>query len=119
MSRKKDFFEDMAVAISLWIESATKAVSDMSTDLIWTDKPESFKRVQNTLTKEGIDREDIQQVFSECFQGLAISFLTIIDGGTALAEKGRVYLVDQKGTKLGEGLHDEFVEYLMDTGRLD
>jgi len=41
-----------------------------------------------------------------------------MDGGTALAEKGRLYVVDEHGRRIGEGLHEDFVRYLMDTGRL-
>jgi hypothetical protein len=52
-------------------------------------------------------------------QGLAMSFLTILDCGTKLAETTRVRLVDDRtGRQLGEGLHEQFIGYLMDSGRL-
>jgi hypothetical protein len=41
-----------------------------------------------------------------------------LDGGTSLAEKGRLYVVDERGNRLGEGLHEDFVGYLLETGRL-
>lgn len=44
--------------------------------------------------------------------------LTSIDGGTALAEKGRVHLVDEDGNKLGKSLNDGFMSYLHESGRL-
>jgi hypothetical protein len=66
-----------------------------------------------------IPRRDIELVLSEWFRGLIVSLLTIIDGGTALAERTRIKSVDANGRHLGEGLHELFVGYPMDTGRLE
>lgn len=44
--------------------------------------------------------------------------LTVIDGGTSSAEKGRLYLVDSNQSPLGEELHQDFVGYLLDTGKM-
>jgi uncharacterized membrane protein len=60
----------------------------------------------------------MEDVLSECFRGLLVSMLTALDGGTALAENGRIYLVNERGEKLGAALHEDFVAFLMETGRL-
>ena len=119
MADKNDVFEDIANALESWIKSVTEALIKEDADLIWTDNESSFKNLQEILSKGGADRSDVEQVFSECLSGLAVSFLTMLDGGTALAEKGRIYLVDEEGNRLGEGLHDEFLGYLIETGRLE
>jgi hypothetical protein len=118
MTDRNDLFEDMAIALESWIKSSSESITDENADLIWTDSEDSFKSLQEVLLGNGVDKADVEQVFSECLRGLAVSFLTILDGGTALAEKGRVYLVDENGNRLGEGLHDEFVSYLLETDRL-
>ena len=116
--QNEDFFRDICVALDSWVASATNAVIDETSDLIWVENAELYRRMQNTLGAADIEYQDIQEIFSECFRGLLVSILTILDGGTALAEKGRLYLTDENGSKLGEGLHEKFVSYLIDTGRL-
>lgn len=115
---KKDFFEDMAVVMESWSTAATKAVSDNTDDLIWVDNEHSFRNLQEHLSDTELECNDIYNVFSECNQGLLVSLLTIFDGGSKLSEKGRLYIVDENGNKFGEGLHDEFISYLIETGRL-
>lgn len=118
MIDKNDFFEDMAIVLKSWINSSSEAITDEYADLIWADGEESFRRIRDVLSENGADKTDVEQVFSECLRGLAVSFLTVLDGGTALAEKGRVYLVDEDGNRLGEGLHDDFFSHLLEAGRL-
>ena len=65
-----------------------------------------------------MSEETVSKVLSECLRGFGVSFLTALDGGTSLAEKGRLYVVDERGNRLGDGLHEDFVGYLMETGRL-
>jgi len=55
-------------------------------------------------------------MLSECLRGFSVTLLTALDGGTAPAEKGRIYVVDEEDTRLSEGLHDDFVGHLFDTG---
>ena len=119
MTDKNDVFEDIAIALESWTKSASEALTNGDADLIWTDNEGSFRNLQEILSRNGADKSDVEQVFSECLRGIAVSFLTILDGGTALAEKGRIYLVDEEGNRLGEGLHDEFVSYLIETDRLE
>lgn len=46
------------------------------------------------------------------------SALVTLDGGSASAEVGRVYLVDEDGAHAPDGLHEFFVDHLFDSGRL-
>ena len=118
MITKTDVFEDMAVALDSWTNAASKAVIAQPGDREWVDSEEPYNELQKALERGGVDVTTVKQVFSECLRGFAISLLTIIDGGAASAEKGRIYLMDEHGRKLGEGLHDEFAAYLIKTGRL-
>jgi hypothetical protein len=77
-----------------------------------------YRAIQHAFANSGVDSSVVKAVLSECLRGLAVSFLTTLDGGTALAEKGRIYLVDERGKRLGEGLHDDFVSFLIDSRRL-
>lgn len=119
MESREDLFEDMASALESWLKVTLLALSDSGADLAWTDSEPSFHRVREGLVASEVDEADMSSVLSETLRGLAISFLTILDGGTKLTEKGRVYLVDEAGSRLGNGLHDDFVSYLIDSGRLD
>lgn len=115
---KSDLFEDIAESIDSWTEAASDALTKPDADLIWVDEQEPYQRLQRALAAAGVDGDDLRKVLAECLRGFAVSILTAVDGGTALAEKGRVYLVDGDGNNLGEGLHDDFVSHLLDTGRL-
>lgn len=116
MIERKDFFEDIAVALDTWAQTATDATTNPEADLLWVENEGPYRGLQDALS--GIDESVIREVFAECLRGFAVSLLTGLDGGSALAEKGRLYLVDERGQRLGEGLHNDFVGHLMDTGRL-
>ena len=114
---KSDLFEDIAVSLDFWTDAAASALTKPDVDLLWVEEQEPYQRLRKTLADAGVGRDDVQKVFAECLRGIAISILSVVDGGTALAEKGRVYLVDRDGNSMGEGLHDDFVSYLLETGR--
>ena len=118
MATKDDLFEDMARALEAWTTAASEALTDPQSDLVGVDDEKPYREIQHALVAAGVPRETLAKVLSECFRGLGHSFLVALDGGTALAEKGRLYVVDEHGSRVGEGLHDDFVGYLIDTGRL-
>lgn len=118
MATKNDLFEDMARALEAWSTAASEALTDPQSDLVWVEDEKPYREIQHALVAAGVARETLAKVLSECFRGLGHSFLVALDGGTALAEKGRLYVVDEHGRRVGEGLHDDFVGYLIDTGRL-
>jgi hypothetical protein len=111
---KSDFFNDISVAIESWQKAGTEALTNPNTDLMWANNPDLYRKMQLQFMEAGIDSRDVEMVLGECLRGFANSMLTLIDGGTALAEQGRIYLVDEKGRKLGEGLHDDFASFLLE-----
>lgn len=113
MPNKIDFFSDLSDSLNYWNKVTTSSVTDQTADLMWVNNAAAFKRLQSVLADKGLE-EDISIILKESMQGLAHSFLCILDGATKLSEKGRVYLVDQCDNKLGEGLHEEFAEFLYD-----
>lgn len=115
---ESDFFEDIAVSMESWVKAAGDALTKPETDLVWVEEQEPYRNLQRALAAAGVNGDDLKKVFAECLRGFAVSILTSIDGGTALAEKGRVHLVDEDGNNLGESLHDGFVGYLLESGRL-
>ena len=116
---KTDLFEDIAIAMEWWVTEVSSALTVSNAPIDWVEAQEPYKRLQSVLAGSSTSREDVQSVFRESLLGFAVSFLTVLDGGTASAEKGRMYLVDAAGQHLGEGLHDDFVSYLMESGRLE
>ena len=119
MSIQDDFFEDLAVAFDSWVASSSDALTNTDANLIWIDKPEYFEKVRSALNQSGITSDDVKQVISEIISGVLVSMLTTIDGGTYLAEKNLIKLVDEQGQSLGSDLHNDFMLYLMETGRLE
>jgi len=115
---REQFLEELARSLDFWVGETTAALTDPQQDLRWTDDAEAFKRIQQPAKQAGLAPKDLETVLRECFRGFAVSALTILDGGTELAVHGRVRLVDEGGVPLGEGLHDLFVEHLLDTGRM-
>lgn len=113
-----DFFEDIAISMEHRTKVVSIALTNPHAELEWVEEQEPYRRIQHALENSGVAIEDVAKVVSECLRGFSVTLLTALDGGTALAEKGRLYVVDKEGTRLGEGLHDDFVGHLLDTGRL-
>ena len=119
MSIKEDFFKDMAVHLDIWTETGVKALTEKEDDLMWSENIRSFEKIRSALAQQGVDKEDIINILSECLRGISHSFLTILDGATSISNDGRkIFLVDERGHMIGEGLHEEFMSYLLDTDRL-
>ena len=119
MTNKSDFFEDVALAMDAWTAAASKALTEQAADLAWVENEEPYRKMRAALIQGGAGEHTVAEVLSECFRGFAVSFLTALDGGTALSEKGRLYLVDERGSRLGsDDLHDDFVGHLFETGRV-
>ncbi len=118
MEQREKFLEELAIFLDYWIKQSANSVADESVELNWTDHPESFRIMQKVVSGSAIKTADIENIFSECLRGFAVSFLTIIDGGTALAEDIRLRIVDSMGKSLGEGLHELFVSHLLETDRI-
>ncbi|MFZ6682092.1 hypothetical protein [Undibacterium sp. Tian12W] len=114
MTKKEEFFQDIGGAIEAWAEVASKELTDPNFSSTWADSQEPFKQLQQVFFSNNIPKEVVTEMFVECFQGLAHSFLCILDGATALSDTGRIYVVDEDGIELGDGLHEEFEDYFFD-----
>ena len=118
ISSKQAMFEDIAEAVDSWSSASASALARIDADTTWIDDQDSLTSLRTALLEAEVLESDVEKIMSECLRGLAVSFLTIFDGGTKLAECGRIYVVDENGDRLGEGLHDDFVSYLLDSGRM-
>jgi hypothetical protein len=121
MINKNYFFEDIANQLNYWIDSSFSSMTNENEDLIWTDNQSAFEKTQKIFSENKLEGSEYQlrQVLSECLRGYTISLLSVLDGTSELSNRGRVYLVDDSGARLGEGLHDEFITYLIDNGQLE
>lgn len=106
------------MVVASWLDTTTAALTKPNADAEWVEDLESLAEIRNAIVAAGVDEKAVAQILSECFRGLAISVLTILDGGTQLSERGRVVAVDENGDQLGDDLHNEFVTYLIESGRL-
>lgn len=98
-----------------WVDTVARTVEDPDASSPWMEDREPFALLHAAL--EG-NVADLRPVLAEGMRGLINGVLTTIDGGTASAEVGRVELTDVDGHVLAEGLHERFVDYLFDSGRL-
>lgn len=115
---KLDFFEDIAISMDSWVDAASNALVDPQADLIWVEDQKPYRMIQESLVNAGVGEEQVKQIIAECLRGFAVSILTALDGGTELAQKGRIYLINESGEVLGDDLHDGYVSHLFDSGRL-
>lgn len=110
-------FEDLARQLDSWIETAREATADPSADLIWASDPDAWRRLGKAL-RGSETTEEFVTALRETLLGFAHSVLVMIDGGTELAEQMTVDLTSSEGRSIGDGLHELFTGYLIETGRL-
>jgi hypothetical protein len=115
---QKRFFSDVATSMKIWASTLANATANSEDELDWVDDQAPFRKIQVALSEAKISPEDMRLIFDEAFRGFAVSLLTILDGGSSLSQKGRIYVVNDAGDRLGEGLHEKFIDYLIDTDRL-
>jgi hypothetical protein len=110
------FFEDLAREVDRATRSAREAML-RNDGPAWAEDPRPFNVLREKLRSE--DEIDAFASAARDFVYVALhSTLVAIDGGSASAEVGRVWLVDEGGRRLGEGLHESFFDYLFETGRM-
>jgi hypothetical protein len=116
MNKRDEFFRDIADSIESWAETTANCVVDPNEHFGWASRPGSFEKLQHFVVEHNIPKELIKDVLLDCLCSISHSFLCILDGATALADSGRIYVVDEHGTSLGEGLHELLPEYLSQRG---
>lgn len=117
MGIKDDFFEDLSVTYDSWLESSVRALTDDAADLKWVDNSVAFEGVRKAFAGR-VSVADVKQVLSDILRGQISSILTIIDGGTKLAEAEKIDLVDSNRQVISSDLHSEFISYLLETDRM-
>ena len=117
MDTKQGLFEDLATIYDYWKSVSSESVSNSEANLKWADEPEAFLKLREVLN-ESNSMPEFEQVVSEVIQGVLHSTLVVFDGGTKLAEKTNLKIVDDDGQVLPRNLHEEFISYLLETGRL-
>lgn len=107
------FFEDLKVQLEWIRDRAVRDMTDPSADLIARTDADAFRLLQSKLsTPELADalRRALDEVLVTAYHSMLVTF----DGGTQLAEHARIRIVDDKGKKFDEGLHELFIDYLLD-----
>ncbi len=110
------FFEDLARALDYWVDAVATTVESPQDSSRWMEDMAPYQRLSEALGGRTVE---LRLALEEGMRGLLLSALVIVDGGTASAEIGRVHLTDTEGHELAEGLHELFVDHLIETGRLE
>ena len=118
MATKEHLFEDVSRALDTWVSTVTDSLTRKDAQLAWADDAVPYRAISEALTTAGVAPEAVRAVLSESMRGLAHSIFVALDGGTSLAEHGRLHVVDEQGESIGEGLHEGFVTHLVGSGRL-
>jgi hypothetical protein len=110
------FFEDLAGAEDT-ARAGARSLLEEDEVPIWVHDAEPVRVLRQALTSpEQVDA--FSRVATDLVNIALHSALVAIDGGSASAEVGRVQLVDEAGENLGDGLHELYIDYLLETGRM-
>lgn len=118
MKKKELVLEEFAKNLDYWVRETVTASTDPDADLTWTENADCFRKIQSLAQEHLIDEKILGKVFEEVLRGYTVSLFSVIDGGSALAEKLQLELRYDDGGTVGE-LHDEFVMHLISSGRLE
>ncbi|MCO5356069.1 hypothetical protein [Acidovorax kalamii] len=118
MATKEQLFDDVSVALDGWVSGMTDSLTNTEAPLEWVDDVRPYRVISEALTAANVDPQAVRAVLREGLRGFAHTIFVALDGGTHLAEHGRLYVVDADGKSIGEGLHESFVDHLLDSGRL-
>ena len=113
---RRALFEDLAQVEDSAMASAREALSGSDVP-DWVESEGAVRTLRAALTSRG--QIDAMATFvKEMVHQAVHSVLVAIDGGSASAEVGRVQLVSETGVPLGDALHEMYVDYLLETGRM-
>jgi hypothetical protein len=114
----EDLYADWGEQLDYWAEKLTQALLGEDADTVWSEHPLLLEQVRRATAKCDIPRQPLRTVIEEVLVGLFVSALTAVDGGTKASDHGRLFLVDQDGKTVSDSLHDDFVLYLVEAGRI-
>lgn len=110
------FFRQVAEAYDTALRTTVAAVTaEPGTDEYFEARVALASLRDRLQDPEGV--RAFEEVLSEALRSLAHSFFAILDGAS-LSEEERVIAVGLQGQELRQGLHEHWVEFLFDTGRL-
>jgi hypothetical protein len=109
---REEFLKEVARIIRQCEGYARDAVRPEA-ELIAYENPDAIRRLAGIL-READAIDAFVYAVRESLETYAHSLLVAIDGGTALAEKGLIDLVDEEGNSRGDGLHEEMFGFLDD-----
>lgn len=113
---QRAFFEDLA-GIEDGAMGSVREVLASAEIPIWVESEDAVMTLRAALTTP--DQVDAMAAFVKERVHTAIDLVLVaIDGGLASADIGRVYLTDEHGRSLGDGLPQAYGEHLLDTGRM-
>ena len=118
MTSRSRLFEDISAAADYWTGIGTDAITNTESDLRWVDDRQPFETLQKALGGSDAHSAAVRKALFECLVGFSNSVMAVFDGATELAESGRIYLVDSKGVRLKDGLGQDLMAHLKETGRL-
>lgn len=102
MATKEHLFEDVSMALETWVSAMTEAVTLRSPSPNWVDDVKPYQVIAEALNGAQVDPETVRAVMSEGLRGFAHSIFVALDGGTKLAEHGRLHVVNSEGEPIGE-----------------
>jgi hypothetical protein len=113
---QRAFFEDLAV-IEDQAKGSVREVLAGPEIPVWVEAVDAVATLRAVLTTR--DQVDAMAAFVQERVHTALHLaLVAIDGASAGAAIGRVYLTDEHGRSLSDDLAQDYVEYLLDTGRM-
>lgn len=110
------FFEDLAKSEERAERAALEVVASPEIP-IWVENHQAAEVLRGALSAPE-HLEALATLVREVVHSALHSALVSIDGGSESAEVGQLDLVDAQGARLGDALHERYVDYLFETGRM-
>lgn len=115
---ERAFFEQVAQGYDAALGAAESALrSQPGADEYFEAADELAELRQRLVGVEGV--RAFHAVLGESLQAMAHSFFAVLDGSTADRPEERVVAADLEGRRLEQGLHERWVDFLLETGRLE
>lgn len=110
---RTSLFEQVAGGYDCALESVADGIAGDAGEHDPPAVATAFATLAAQLDERG--REALARVTADALQIFAHSFFAVLDGAT---EGEDVRVTDVHGVELEEGLHEHWVEFLLDTGRM-
>jgi hypothetical protein len=105
------FLRELAEHCAYWTEAVVEPASDPAASPEWTEHAGAYERLSQTVREAGAV-DDLRAVVAEAVAGVVHSVLVTLDGGTALAGRTTLSVMDENGRVFDGHLHELFAEHL-------